>query len=287
MSFFGDIGNFLGFGNPNRGAPPLPTAEQVSTPGVVQQDVSGYAPNMGGINSALQGLQGFANGPGVQVNQQAAQQTAAQQQQLINMLLGQASGQSGPSIQQITMGQGLDQALAQSRGLAQGMAAQNPIAALQAAGGQQNLLANQTIGQSGLLGAQQQLSAQQQANQALQGLQSANLGMSQQQLQAGLGNMQMQGSALGQLLSGQLNTASMQQQGAMAANQALVDAQNRYNQDIQRNSLNYQAQRLGQGNLVTQNFEQGQAAGDSGLRQLIGAIAGTVGAGLSGGLSKR
>lgn len=256
----GSVGNFLGFTNPYAGAPALATP-----------NAGAYRPDLSGVNNSLGMLQQFAQSPGLQVNQGASQADAMQQQGLIDMLLGTANGTGGPSAAQVQLGQGLDTALAQGRSMAQSVAQQtgNPIAALQAAGGQQSLLQRQVLGDTANLRAQEQLAARQQLEQALSSKRYGDVTDTAQRLQADTANRQVQMQSLADILSGNLNTAQLQQYGQMAFEQARMASQNAARQEY----VNSRAQEAANRRQLL-----------STLLQVGGTIAGAaIGGGVGGG----
>ncbi len=252
MAGFGD---YLGLGNPYDGAPAL------AQPNRAAYDVPGASAIQGSLGS----LQGFANGPGVQVDTRNSDQSRAQQQQVIDLLLGTANGTSGPSAAQVQMGRGLDQALGNNRALSQSMAANNPIAALQAASGQGALLQRQVIGDASQMRAQEQLAARGQLNDALSSMRYGDVATQAQHVQAGLGNQTAHLGALNAILGGNVALSGQQQQGAMG----------------------YENARMNTAQQEQQNFVAGRTAELAARRQLLGTVlqtAGTVGAAfMSGG----
>lgn len=200
----------------------------------MQPDASAYRPETGGINDALAQLQGFANGPGVQVDQSQSQGLGNQQQALINMLQGSAAGTGGPSAAQIQMQRGLEQALQQGRSVAQMTAQQtaNPIAALQASSGQQALLQRQNLADAAQLRAQEQLAARQQLEGALGSARAGASSDAAQRMQAEQFNRSQQAQALQAILGGQMNVANMTMQGAMALDQQRRSMQTQMRQNL-------------------------------------------------------
>lgn len=212
------VADFMGFGNPYANAP----AVAMPNAGLYNVDTSGINSAMGGISSYL-GAGGAAN---VGVDTSGSQAGMDQQQGLINQLMATANGTAGPSAADLQMQQGLQTSLQQGRNVAQSIAANNPIAALQASSGAQALAARQTVGSAAILRAQESATALNQAG-TVEGQQTQEaLAQQGQKLTASQDTASNQLSGLNSQLTGATNTAQMTSQANMAYSNALLTQQN-------------------------------------------------------------
>lgn len=152
-------------------------------------------------------------------------QWRAQQQQLAQSLQAQASGQGGPSLAEVQLRQGQDQAMAQARAIAASQPGMSPGAALRMSLNAQGGMSMQANAQAAQMRAAEQMQARQSLGSVLAGGRGQDI--SGQQLndayQVGmLGNQMGIGQDLAGLYAGYSNQANqnnltMQQMGAQQA----------------------------------------------------------------------